>query len=177
MPNLTQTRKRIQAAMIGLLVLDAVAIAFLFSPLTAGREFREHALDQARNDLQLKVKEVGPLMGMQEKLKNADKDLNKFYSNRLPERQSAIATELGKLAEQNRVRIGQEKFTPKASALPEMTEVNIDANIEGDYVNLVKFINALERDKMFFIVSSIGLAGEQSGGVKLALKVQTFLRS
>ena len=35
MPNLTQTRKRIQAAMIGLLVLDAVAIAFLFSPLTA----------------------------------------------------------------------------------------------------------------------------------------------
>ena len=116
-------------------------------------------------------------MGMQEKLKNADKDLNKFYSNRLPERQSAIATELGKLAEQNSVRIGQEKFAPKASALPEMTEVNIDANIEGDYVNLVKFINALERDKMFFIVSSIGLAGEQSGGVKLALKVQTFLRS
>ncbi len=177
MPNLTQTRKRIQATMIGLLVIDAVAIAFLFSPFTASREFREHALDQARNDLQLKIKEVGPLMGMQEKLKNADKDLNKFYSNRLPERQSAIATELGKLAEQNRVRIGQEKFAPKASVLPEMTEVNIDANIEGDYVNLVKFINALERDKMFFIVNSLGLVGQEGGGVKLALKVQTFLRS
>lgn len=179
MPNLTRTRKRIQVVMIGLAVVDVLAIAFLFSPFTSSRQQREHDLEQARNDLQLKIKEIGPLVGMDEKLKNADKDLNKFYSGRLPERQSAIATELGKLAEQNRVRIEQEKYDPKISALPELTEVHIDANLEGDYISLVKFINALERDKMFFIVNSLQLTGDQqqAGSVKLTLKAQTFLRS
>jgi Tfp pilus assembly protein PilO len=177
MPNLSQNRKRMQVAMIALLVIDVLAIAFLLSPLRSSQEQREHDLEQAKNDLQLKQKEVAPLLGMEEKLKNADSDLTKFFSDRLPERQSAIATELEKLADQNKVRIGQERYEPKPSDLPELTEVQIDTSIEGDYVSLVKFINALERDKMFFVVKSLQLTGEQGGSVKLALKAQTFLRS
>jgi type IV pilus assembly protein PilO len=177
MPNLNQTRKRMQAAMIALLVIDVLAIAFLLSPLRSSQQQREHDLETAKNDLQLKIKEVGPLLGMEDKLKNADKDLGRFFSGRLPERQSAIATELEKLADQNKVRIGQEKYDPKPSSLPELTEVQVDTFIEGDYVSLVKFINALERDKMFFIVKSLQLTSEQGGNVKLALKAQTFLRS
>jgi Tfp pilus assembly protein PilO len=178
MPNLSRTRKRIQIAMIGLLIVDALAIAFLLSPLRSGADQRKHDLEQAKNDLELKQKEVSPLLGMEDKLKNADKDLGKFFSNRLPERQSAIATELAKLAQQTNVRIGQERYEPKVSDLPELTRVQIEASVEGDYISLVKFINALERDKMFFVVRSLQLRGEpQSGSVKLALKTDTFLRS
>src|SRR5215471_1142261 len=112
MPNLSRTRKRIQIAMIALLVVDVLAIAFLLSPLRSNQQQREHDLEQAKNDLQLKMQEVKPLLGMEDKLKNADKDLGKFFSDRLPERQSAIVTELARLAQQNNVRISQEKYEP-----------------------------------------------------------------
>jgi type IV pilus assembly protein PilO len=177
MPNLTQTRKRMKAAIIGLAIVDVVTIAFLFSPLTARPQIRENLLVQAKNDLQLKTKEVEPMMGMDEKLKNAEKDLSKFYENRLPERNSAIYAEFGKLAQQNNIRIAQALYPEKESDLPELRQVEIDASLEGEYVNLVKFINGLERDKMFFIVESVNLDGEQGGGVKLALKARTFLKN
>jgi type IV pilus assembly protein PilO len=165
-------------AMIALLVIDALAIAFLLSPFRSSPDQRKHDLEQAQNDLQLKKQEVKPLLGMEEKLKNADKDIGKFFNDRLPDRQSAIATELARLAQESNVRIGQEKYEPKLSDLPELTEVQIDTSIEGDYISLVKFINALERDKMFFTVKSLQLSNEQqSSNVKLALKTQTFLRN
>ncbi len=138
-----------QAVMIGLLVVDAIVIAFLFSPLTSSPEIRKHDLEQAQNDLQLKHKEYEPLMGMDEKLKK-----------------------------QSKIRITQATYENKQSDMPNLTEVDIGANLEGDYTGLVKFINGMERDKMFFIVESVGLSGDQSGGgVKLALRAQTFLKS
>jgi hypothetical protein len=39
----------------------------------------------------------------------------------------------------------------------------------------VKFINGLERDKMFFLIDGINLA-EQQGNVRLQLKLETYLR-
>jgi type IV pilus assembly protein PilO len=178
MPNLSRTRKRMLLGMVALLVIDVLAIAFLLSPFRSSPDQRKHDLEQAQNDLQLKKQEVKPLLGMEEKLKNADKDLGKFFSDRLPDRQSAIATELARLAQQSNVRISQEKYEPKVSDVPELTEVQIDTSIEGDYISLVKFINALERDKMFFTVKSLQLSNEQqSSNVKLALKTQTFLRN
>jgi type IV pilus assembly protein PilO len=41
----------------------------------------------------------------------------------------------------------------------------------------VRFINALERDKLFFIVDSVELGGEQGGQVKLGMKLETYLRA
>jgi type IV pilus assembly protein PilO len=40
----------------------------------------------------------------------------------------------------------------------------------------VKFINALERDKIFFVIGGVTL-GEQQGNVRLQLKLETYLRS
>ena len=36
--------------------------------------------------------------------------------------------------------------------------VEIDADLAGDYLQLVRFINALERDQVFFLVDSVCLA-------------------
>jgi len=43
-------------------------------------------------------------------------------------------------------------------------------------VSLARFINALERDDMFFMISSVTLAGEQTGPIKLQVKVETYLK-
>ncbi len=47
--------------------------------------------------------------------------------------------------------------------------MNIEITLSGDYLQEVKFINALERDKMFFLIDAVALA-EQQGKVRLQLK-------
>jgi type IV pilus assembly protein PilO len=55
--------------------------------------------------------------------------------------------------------------------------MEIDADVSGDYVQLVRFINALERNRLFFIVDGLELGNEQNGVVKLQIKAETYLRS
>ena len=67
-------------------------------------------------------------------------------------------------------RLRQQQFTPG------LTHVRVDANISGDYVAAVKFINAAERDKMFFIVDQVNLGEQQGGTVRLAVGLETYVK-
>ncbi|MBV9181136.1 MAG: hypothetical protein JO356_07485, partial [Acidobacteria bacterium] len=53
----------------------------------------------------------------------------------------------------------------------------VEAELSGDYLQLMRFINALERNRLFFIIDGVELAGEQSGSVKLQIKLETYLRT
>ena len=57
-----------------------------------------------------------------------------------------------------------------------MRKLIIEISLAGNYLQEVKFINALERDKMFFLLDGITL-GEQQGNVRLQLKLETYMRS
>ena len=175
MHKVAKIRRRM-FVVIGVLSLCAIAAAaYLFTnPSSADRD---QAYTAAQNQLQLKEKEVQPLRGMESKLKAAEKEIDRFYGQRLPDKSSAIPAELGKLAAQNGVRISQAKYARKDAGISGLTRVEIDANLEGDYLRAVKFINALERDRTFFILNSVDLGEQQQGGfVRLGLKLETFLR-
>lgn len=55
-----------------------------------------------------------------------------------------------------------------------MTEVRIDATLSGDYRPLVQFINSIERDKLFFVINTLTLTGQQTGVVNLRLGMKTY---
>ena len=177
MPNLNRTRSRMVTAMVVLAVLDIALIAFLFSPWALRPSVRAGALTQAQDDFAVKQHEVGPLLGMDRKLTTAQVQLDEFYKTRLPARNSDVVAELGKLAASNGVRLAGAKYEQKPSALNGITQLNIDAGLEGEYVNTVRFINALERDKMFFILDKVDLNSQQGGSVRLALNLETYIKS
>jgi hypothetical protein len=54
--------------------------------------------------------------------------------------------------------------------------VEIQGSFSGDYLQLVRFINTLERSKMFFDVDSVDLA-ENTGQVRLEITIHSYLRS
>jgi len=60
---------------------------------------------------------------------------------------------------------------------PSLTGLQMDARLSGDYRPLVEFLNALERDKRFFLIDGVGLTGQQSGTVNLRLRLTTYLRA
>jgi hypothetical protein len=41
----------------------------------------------------------------------------------------------------------------------------------------VRLLNELERSKVFFLVDSVELGGEQAGLVKLQMKLETYLKT
>jgi hypothetical protein len=54
--------------------------------------------------------------------------------------------------------------------------MSIDASVSGDYRPIVEFINAVERDKVFFVINGINLTGQQTGQVNLRIRLTTYLR-
>ncbi|HJT71966.1 MAG TPA: GspMb/PilO family protein, partial [Terriglobales bacterium] len=85
--------------------------------------------------------------------------------------------DLGRLAAETGVRIGGVKYSVKETPLDGLQRVEVAASFSGDYLPLVRFINALERDKLFFIVDGVELGSEQNGIVALQIKVETYLRT
>ncbi len=52
----------------------------------------------------------------------------------------------------------------------------MEAGISGEYPQIMRFINSLERDQIFFVIRAMALAGQQGGQVNLRLRVSTWLR-
>ena len=173
MLDLKNLRQRLTALLIVLACIDAISIVVLLSPL--GRS-RQSEIQQLQSQLKAKTQEVLPLRGLDKKVLEAKEEIGDFYRYRLPAEYSSIGEELGKLASENNARIAQVKYHLEDSQPGGLRPVSIESSLAGDYLHVMKFINALERDKMFFIVDSVALGDSQGGTVKLQLRMQTFLK-
>jgi type IV pilus assembly protein PilO len=158
--------------------LDLLATALYFSPLIGSAETRGQELNRLQTELTLKTRQVAPLKDLPKKVVLANQQISDFYKQRFPGQNSQIATELGKLAAANGVRIEQERYKSEetAATLAGLEPLELDADLAGNYTSLAKFINAVERDEMFFIIDSVTLGNDPQGPVKLTLKMETYLK-
>jgi type IV pilus assembly protein PilO len=123
--------------------------------------------------LQAKTKQVEPLRGLDKKIPIATQQIDQFYRERFPAHDSDVAEALINLAKESGVKIQSTKYKWEDPEPVGLRRVDIEAEIQGDYQPLAKFLNGLERDKLFFIVNSVGLA-EQNGPVVLQMKLETY---
>jgi type IV pilus assembly protein PilO len=142
----------------------------------------QNAAALADQMVQMKTAEIArqPLEGLDEKLAQATKDADKFYNQRLPFADSPVAGEVGALAKKQGVKLTRVQYAHSPvmdGTAGALTETRMDASLSGDYRPLVLFINSLERDKMFFLITGLTLTGQQSGTVGLRLRLTTYLRS
>jgi Tfp pilus assembly protein PilO len=176
MPDLRQTRKKLKIAIAVMVGVDLLSAVIYFSPLVGSAESRRQELDRLQTDLNVKTRQVAPLQNLPQKVVLASKQIADFYKKRLPAQDSEIPTDFGKLAAENGVTIDQAKYPVKDLEPGGLERVEIEADLSGNYTSLARFINALERADMFFIINSITLGGEQ-GPVKLNLKLETYLKA
>ena len=176
MSNLAKIRRRFQLAIGLLFLLDLGMAAYLLSPEGRSHAMREEEYSRLQNELQLKTKQLEPLRGMDTKLVKAGQDITSFYDQRLPLETSAIAATLGDLASRNSVQLSNVKYEYVLAELPELQQVKIDARLTGDYPHMARFINSLERSRLFFLLDGVSLVEEQAGKVSLQLKLETYMR-
>jgi hypothetical protein len=177
MPDFSQSRRKLKIAIGAMLVADVVAVGVLFSPLVGSADSRQLQLNMLRVELTRKNHEVEPLRGIDKKIVLAKDQIGGFYKDRFAARDSDLAQELGKLAAQNGVHIQQMKYKQEDPETSGIVPVEVEGSFSGDYLQLVRFINTLERSKMFITVDSVDLAGESTGQVRLQIAMHSYLRS
>jgi len=176
MASIREVRKSLVPVLIVLVVLVVACIGYLLSPAGRSREARLRDLVALKAQVAAKQQEVLPTRGMDDKLKEASTDTAAFYKERFPGEYSAVLEELGKLAQASGVQIAAVKYEDKDTPVEGLRKLQMEVSLSGSYLQEVKFINALERDKQFYVIDGVTL-GEQQGNVRLQLKLETYLHS
>jgi hypothetical protein len=173
MPDLRDTRRKLKIAIGVMIGISAVSIGVLVSPLVGSTAARKQELGDLWLQLQTRTRQVEPLRGLDKKIPLATQQIDQFYKERFSAHDSDVAEALGNLSKETGVKIEQAKYTWGNPEPVGLRRVEIEASMQGDYLQLARFLNGLERAKIFFIVNSIGLA-TQNGPVRLDMKLETY---
>jgi type IV pilus assembly protein PilO len=131
----------------------------------------------AAKQIQLRASELqtSSLRGLDKRVEETRAQMQSFFSNRIPPSYSAVSGRLGELEVASGVRLSRVQYTQGISG-PDLTEISVDTTISGDYPQIMRFINSLERDQTFFLIRAMTLAGQQGGQVNLRLAFSTWMR-
>ncbi len=176
MPDVNELRRRFRLALAVLLAISAAATAILLSPIGNSSRRRQQELQRLRFELQAKTAEIAPLRGIDRKVVSAEREIAAFYRDRLPSSYASISEELGSVASENGVTLVTSHYKTEPSEVAGLQSVSIEAAITGDYPHVVKFINATERDKAFFLIDDVSLTRQQGGVIQVQIRIQAFLR-
>lgn len=151
----------------------AVRLVFAWNRAKQGDAARIAERQSEYRAMQLKTR---PLRGLDKKIQQAKLDQQAFYDKRFPATDSEVVKELGVLAVKNDVLLARVQY---AHGKPNqgLVELRMDASLSGDYAPIVRFINGLERDHIFFLIRGIALNGQQNGVVSLRMILSTYLHA
>lgn len=164
---------------VGLAVLIAIVIGLgvrLGMDWTATHGSTTDAL--ADDQVRLKALELqtSPLRGLDGRVVKSGEQMKQFYARRIPVNYSSIASRIGDLQVKSGVRLSRVLYTQGAPS-GDLTEISMDAGISGDYPQIMRFVNGLERDQTFFVIRAMALTGQQGGMVNLRLRVSAWMRA
>jgi type IV pilus assembly protein PilO len=134
-----------------------------------------NALDVKQVQLKALTLETIPLRGLDQRVEDAREQMLGFYGKRIPPSYSFVDRRIGELALKGPVKLTRVQYTQNPPGV-DLTEISLDAGITGNYPEIMRFVNSLERDQTFFVIRAMSLTGQQGGLVNLRLRVSTWLR-
>jgi Tfp pilus assembly protein PilO len=145
--------------------LDWAATNDRSSDVLAGKQVQLKAMDL----------QTTPLRGLDKRVEQSRAQMLAFYNKRIPANYSTISSRIGDLEVASGVRLTRVQYTQGLPG-PDLTEITMEAGISGEYSQIMRFVNSLERDQAFFVIRAMALTGQQGGQVNLRLRVSTWLR-
>jgi type II secretion system (T2SS) protein M len=110
-------------------------------------------------------------------------DYDRFDASLLPAgtADSTVTAELDELARKSGLRIESLNFRYREIPGRNLTQLDLETAVDGDYANIVKFMNNLQRSHNFYIVESLNLQAQGQGigpgTMRIGLKMKTYLRT
>ena len=179
-----KTRKRaILAGVICLVAADLALAAYSYQltsqPLTTGSVFTR------QEDYVKKLKaSVERAEQIREDMPNTQRDCEKFEHMLLPASTgySSVLSELRDIAKKSGVPTPVVSFKPTSVSSRGLIEVAMESTIEGDYKNVILFLNGLQRSANIYEVESLALAPQKDNKgplnvIKVGLHLKTYFRA
>lgn len=181
MHNLEKSRKQFTSILAVLGVVNLLLLIYLLLPGSSptARAAQEESL---RAQKQALTSEVAPLNGIDKKLAQTRVDVKKFYADKIPGQFSDISQHLVNLMKEAGVSTEGIRYNQDSNGnnvkneLPGVQRINIETTVTGEYEKVARFINAMEQDKLVFIIDQIALNSQEGGVVSLQIKAETFLK-
>jgi Tfp pilus assembly protein PilO len=162
-----------------LLLLDLAAIALLVSPAGRSRGARQKAYEQLCLDKIEKAKAVAPAQDMDQKIATARGQQVAFNRERMASRYSAMSEQLSRIGSEAGVSVTDVKYDAREEKglPPGYDSIGITIQVHGSYDQDMRFINAVERQKMLLMVDAVSFGGMQGDALTVSVHLSTFLRS
>jgi type IV pilus assembly protein PilO len=154
------------AAGLGIrLALDWTATDTHSTDILAGKQIQLRALEF----------QTAPLRGIDGRVEQTRGQIEKFEQKRIPPNYSSIDERIDEIEVASGVHLTRVQYTQRKPDSG-LTEITVDTNITGDYPAIMRFINSIERDPIFFVIRAMSFTGAQGGLVSLRMELSTWLR-
>src|ERR1700690_3432331 len=169
------TKRLIFIALAVLLLVDA-ALAYHNVKMSSSRENPQVILATQNRQLGLLKADVKRANDIRQGIPEVLKKFDQFESSLPPASKgySLLSQEMDEAARETNLVIGGTTFHQKDVAGRNLTELEVDSTVTGDYVGIVRFLNRLQRSKNVYIVDSLGVDSQAqgpgaSGGLRISM--------
>jgi Tfp pilus assembly protein PilO len=179
MIDLRDVRTQLLIVVGVLLLLSVGAIGLLMSPAGRSRGAREQEYERLRLEKIEKTRAAAPVQGMDKKIAAAREEEAQFSRERLAEHYSTMSDQLSHIAAEAGVHVSTVKYDEHAdkNTPAEFDSVGITIQVQGSYTQDMRFINAVERQKMMLLIDAVTFGGMQGDTLTVSVHLSTFRRS
>ncbi len=184
-------RRILQVSLVVLALLDGLFFALLLKPAGERARAQREDFEKLRQEVGTRRGNLDGLRSTAGNLGDARKEAMDFYQQKFlpkPTGFSIVMEEVDKLAQANKVLKGGVGYSlVEVRNRPDLNQVDITTVLEGEYGDIVRFVNGVERSGLFLLIDSIGVGGSnrqpgpagsagQTRSVQLSLRLVTFFR-
>ena len=181
--DFTLRKRTILGGVILLVLADVALAAYSWRLSSAPRAPREQLAAETTQHSILKA-DIKRAQDIRENIPAIQKDCDLFEQSLFPasSHNSSIRSELDAIAKKNGIQLEDQSYKETKIANRGMTEVAVDATVDGDYKSVVGFLNGLQRSVNLYQVDSLSLASENANRgsinvIKVALHLKTYFRT
>lgn len=167
-------------------VLAAIVAADAGLAIFLWRDSRQSPVVQQVNasylEVQAKLFQADVARGtkIRQSLPQVGRDCDRFYREAFLDPgtgYSEIESDLDDIASKSGLKMGEIQYKRADWKDRGVTELTIDADVQGSYSAVIQFINGIERSKRFYLLQDLALqSASNGGGIRLALQLRTFFR-
>jgi len=157
-----------------------VTLAYYDFKMSSARENPQQLLTAQSRQLALLKADVKRATEIRQGIPEVLKKFDHFESS-LPlasKGYSLLSQEMDEAAHETHLVIGGTKYQQKDLPGRNLTELELESTVSGDYVGIVRFLNRLQRSKNVYIVDSLEVDSQSAGvGAPGTLKISLHLRT
>jgi Tfp pilus assembly protein PilO len=157
--------------LLAVLLLNGALFAGLTHRLANKQERLALELERLRGELEEKQQELRALSESEARATGNAEAVRKFWSEVVQERVPGLTDaweEIDRLASETNVTRGRTGYEREILDVG-LEQIKATMPVGGDYFDLVRFINRLERSERFFLVEQIAISQRESGDATIQL--------